>query len=72
MFLKTNQSKKGLMPEKMRLTENGTSPIIKSSVPGEAFQRDTLRTSISVHYLPTKTEAGTELFNIINNEVSGV
>jgi spore photoproduct lyase len=31
-----------LMPEKMRaILENGTSPIIKSSVPGEAFPYST-------------------------------
>jgi hypothetical protein len=61
------------MPEKMRaILENGTSPIIKEFSSWRSFSKqDTLRTSISVNYLPRQKLSGyKELFNIINNEVS--
>jgi DNA repair photolyase len=47
-----------LMPEKMRaILENGTSPIIKSSVPGEAFPSRILYAHQFQSYLPRqKTE----------------
>jgi hypothetical protein len=60
-----------LMPEKMRaILENGTSPIIKEFSSWRSFSKqDTLRTSISVNYLPRQKLSGyKELFNIINNE----
>jgi hypothetical protein len=54
MFLKTIRVRMSLMPEKMRaILESGTSPIIKVQFL-EFSSWDTLRTSISVHYLPTK------------------
>jgi spore photoproduct lyase len=61
-----------LMPEKMRAIKNGTSPIIKSSVPEKLFQAG-YSTHINfspIIYHDKKLSGYKELFNIINNEVS--